>query len=67
LVDEWHPTKNLPLTADTVVAGTGRKLWWRCIEDPSHEWTASGANRVKGRGCPFCVEHLRSVLEICPA
>lgn len=68
LSEEWHPTKNLPLTAEDVVASTSKKLWWRCAEDPSHEWHASGANRVNhGRGCPLCVKTLRSTLEICVA
>lgn len=66
LADEWHPTKNLPLTADGVVASTSKKLWWRCAEDPSHEWQAIGANRVyNGQGCPLCVKTVRSTLEIC--
>jgi hypothetical protein len=67
LAEEWHPTKNLPLTPDEVVAGTGRKLWWQCAEDPTHEWQATGANRSKSRGCPYCRRYLRSALEICLA
>lgn len=67
LADEWHPTRNLPFTADTVVAGTSRKLWWQCSADRSHEWRAIGSNRLKGRGCPYCYVHLRSTLEICLA
>lgn len=61
---EWHPEKN-DLSAAEVVAGTQRKLWWRCLENPDHEWPASGANRVRGRGCPHCKKSLRSVLEVC--
>jgi hypothetical protein len=67
LAEEWHPTRNLPLTAEDLIAGTGKKVWWQCADDPSHEWAATGANRVRGRGCPWCVEHLRSTLEICLA
>lgn len=67
LAEEWHPTKNLPASPDDVVAGTGKKLWWRCADDPAHVWSATGANRLKGQGCPFCVEYLRSALEICIA
>ncbi|HLX87796.1 MAG TPA: zinc-ribbon domain-containing protein, partial [Acidimicrobiales bacterium] len=52
LVREWHPTKNDPLTPAEVTPGTTRKVWWRCGHD--HEWEASIASRVQGRGCPFC-------------
>lgn len=36
----------------TLVAGTNRALRWRC--SLGHEWTATGATRVSGRGCPYC-------------
>lgn len=61
---EWHPTSNGDLRPDGVVASTGRKLWWRCLENPGHEWPATGANRTRGRGCPYCKKSLRSVLEV---
>lgn len=63
---EWHPEKN-DAQPDQVVASSGRKLWWRCTHDPEHEWQATGANRVRGRGCPHCKKSLRSVLEVCLA
>jgi uncharacterized Zn-finger protein len=43
----WDPT--------TVIAGTPKRLEWKCEE--SHIWTASGSNRNKGRGCPSCASH----------
>ena len=52
LVAQWHPTKNLPLTPDEVSAGSGKKAWW--LGECGHDWEASIANRVYGRGCPFC-------------
>ena len=64
LVAEWHPTGNGDLTPADVVAGTGKKLWWRCLEDPDHEWQATGANRTRARGCPMCRRSLRSILEV---
>ncbi len=51
---EWHPTKNGNLTPDKVVAGSGKKAWWRCSVDSSHEWQAVIGSRVDGRGCPIC-------------
>lgn len=67
LAAEWHPDKNDHLTPDQVVAGTARKLWWRCTQNPEHEWPASGANRTRKRGCPRCKKGLRSALEVCLA
>jgi Zn finger protein HypA/HybF involved in hydrogenase expression/predicted GIY-YIG superfamily endonuclease len=42
--DGWDPKK--------VIAGTGKKLNWKCSE--KHKWEASGNTRVKGIGCPVC-------------
>ncbi|OKH40360.1 hypothetical protein NIES2119_01675 [[Phormidium ambiguum] IAM M-71] len=51
---EWHPTKNGKLTPETVVAGSSRKVWWRCKNDPSHEWDSKVYHRLTGSGCPAC-------------
>ena len=34
------------------IAGTGKKLAWRC--EAGHIWKATGADRVNGQGCPSC-------------
>ncbi|MGP0111152.1 MAG: zinc-ribbon domain-containing protein [Acidimicrobiales bacterium] len=54
LAAQFNPTKNGDLTPADVVAGTNRRLWWKCPEGPDHEWEATGGNRVSGSGCPFC-------------
>ncbi|HIN06663.1 MAG TPA: hypothetical protein EYM65_10590 [Dehalococcoidia bacterium] len=54
LAAQWHPTKNVELTPDQVVAGSNKKAWWICTEGPDHEWEASIGHRTAGRGCPFC-------------
>ena len=53
---DWHPTKNGNLTPSEVVAGSGKKFWWRCSKDPAHEWEATGDSRTGKRkqGCPVC-------------
>jgi hypothetical protein len=40
----WDPT--------TVIAGTGKKLEWKCKF--GHTWTAAADSRNRGRGCPIC-------------
>jgi hypothetical protein len=42
--DGWDPT--------SVVAGTHKKLKWKCSLE--HTWEATGKHRLRGQGCPFC-------------
>jgi hypothetical protein len=58
---EWHPTKNGELTPETIGIKSKKKVWWRCLVDPRHEWDSSPAERTgfirntdKRAGCPFC-------------
>lgn len=53
LAQQWHPCKNGALTPHDVVAGTRKKVWWRCGQ--GHEWQASVSSRAgAGAGCPIC-------------
>ncbi len=55
LAQEWHPTKNDGLLPHQVVAGSNRKIWWKCPKGPDHEWSASPNSRTRGgNGCPHC-------------
>ena len=50
---DWHPHKNALLTANDVIAGGTKKVWWRCKH--GHEWQATVGSRViAGTGCPKC-------------
>ena len=40
----WDPAK--------VVAGTTKKLQWKCSKN--HVWEVSGNSRLRGSGCPVC-------------
>jgi hypothetical protein len=52
---EWDPSMNGPFTPDDIKSGSGRKIWWRCRNNPSHVWLARLWARTKQRsGCPFC-------------
>lgn len=56
LAAEWHPTKNNGLTPADVVAGTERRVWWRCGNNAGHVWRAAVSSRVfEGCGCPVCM------------
>ncbi len=53
LLQQWHPTKNAPLTPQTISYGSKRKVWWRCGK--GHEWQAAVYTRTGvGSGCPYC-------------
>lgn len=58
LAAELHPVLNDDLTAATLWAGTGLKVWWKC--EHGHEWQARVSSRVRGSGCPVCSESQRS-------
>ena len=58
LVAEWHTEKNGNLTPDGVMPGSGKKVWWRCQVDPSHEWQATIYSRGSGNSCPMCARHI---------
>jgi hypothetical protein len=51
LAEEWHPTRNKPLEADGVLAGSGKHYWWLCAN--GHSWRTSPNNRLS-TGCPRC-------------
>lgn len=52
LVEEWNYEKNTTITPKEIVAGSNKKVWWKCSK--GHEWETSVANRTRGTGCPFC-------------
>ncbi|MBR4230817.1 MAG: hypothetical protein IKR74_01500 [Bacilli bacterium] len=52
IAKEWNYEKNYPLTPDSVVVGSGKKVWWKC--EKGHEWETSIYHRKKGTGCPIC-------------
>ena len=56
LTAEWDVEKNAPLTPEQVLAGTRRKVWWRCPK--GHSWQTSILSRTKlTTGCPYCNGH----------
>ena len=54
LAKEWHPTKNGDLKPTRVTCGSGREVWWLCL-DCGYEWEATIANRISNdTKCPNC-------------
>ena len=55
---EWASDKN-QLTPETVGAGRGKRVWWRCAD--GHEWQSTVVLRTgKGSGCPKCAGRIAS-------
>ena len=57
LASEWNYEKNHGLTPTEVMAGSGKKVWWKC--NCGYEWQATIYNRNNGRGCPRCAKEKR--------
>lgn len=50
---EWYYERNGELEPTDVVAGSSKRVWWRCPE--GHEWQAIIYRRKAGGGsCPVC-------------
>jgi predicted secreted protein len=54
LAAQWNPTKNGSLTPRDLVIGSAKRVWWRCQQNPEHEWETTVVSRMKGASCPFC-------------
>ena len=54
LAEMFHPTKNGKITPFNIKAGTGKKLWWQCLENHEHEWQRSGDRMKQPRKSPYC-------------
>lgn len=56
---EWDYEKNAEIPQNVTYA-CNEKYWWVCPN--GHSYEASVANRVRGRGCPFCYKERRGEL-----
>jgi hypothetical protein len=52
---EWYYKKNGKITPKNIIAGSSKKVWWKCPKGDDHEWEASPNNRTNNKsGCPVC-------------
>lgn len=55
IVEQWHPTKNIEYTPQTVTSGTNKKVWW--LGACGHDFKVSVAEKIRvgiSSGCPYC-------------
>jgi hypothetical protein len=57
----WHPTRNGRLTPRDLFPSSGRRVWWKCLNGPDHEWEAAVYAVSNSKGCPFCAHRRVSV------
>ena len=53
IAEQWHPTKNGNLTPNDVVAGSEKRVWWKCFKADDHEWSTQVDVKVRTI-CPMC-------------
>ena len=51
LMDEWDFSKNIE-NPHKLLPHSEKKVFWKCKN--GHSWQSIIANRVKGKGCPYC-------------
>ena len=60
LAQEWLFEKNLNLLPNNVMAGSQKKVWWKCSKC-GYEWLAAIYSRASnGKGCPACANRVVS-------
>ena len=55
IAKEWHLTKNGNSRPEDYKPHAGKKVWWQCPKDKTHEYETYIFNRTNhSSGCPFC-------------
>jgi len=58
LIKEWHPTLNEDLTPWDFTCNSHEYVWWKCSNNPKHEWRTAICNRTNNNsGCPYCASN----------
>lgn len=61
---QLDPGLNGGITADQIISGSERRIWWRCGQVTDHVWETTPACRIRGTGCPRCFVTGRSKFEL---
>lgn len=56
LMRDWDFEKNRSVLPENLLAGSGKKVWWKCSQ--GHSWKTKVNERKRGRGCPYCSNNL---------
>jgi len=56
---EWDYKKNKKITPQDIVAGSSKKVWWKCDKGDDHSWQAAPNSRTTNNsGCPICTNQI---------
>ena len=57
IAKEWHPAKNYPLLPSQISPSSDMKVWWQCLNDPTHAWQVRVKTKVfHNSTCPDCLD-----------
>ena len=60
LCKEWDYEKNIDLNPEDYIAGSNKKVYWKCNKC-GHSWLAAiSARTIKGTNCPVCAKQKRT-------
>lgn len=54
IAKEWHPIKNLPMTANDLTYGSEKKVYWLCENGHTFKQSPNERTSVNARTCPEC-------------
>lgn len=55
MVLDWDIEKNSYLNPESFFPGSEVSVHWKCKQNPEHTWQGKIKDRVKSKGCPFCL------------
>ena len=59
LCEEWDYSKNKVITPKNIIAGSSKKVWWKCDKGDDHRWEAAPYTRTSHKsGCPVCTNQI---------
>jgi len=59
LCKEWDYKKNKKITPQNIIAGSSKKVWWKCDKGDDHSWQAAPNNRTTNNsGCSICTNQI---------
>jgi hypothetical protein len=55
VIQHWDYEKNSCLNPTSFSPGSEILVYWKCQQNPAHQWKGRIRDRVKSKGCPFCL------------
>lgn len=59
ILKHWDYKKN-KIKPEEVSKGSGKKIWWLCLDNPEHSYQKKVQQMVKSQSCPICRKEKRN-------